>query len=950
MMVHEPVVAEAATRHRDHREGLDRRDHGHQRGRDGGNARNSVGMLLDLGSTALPADAAAGSHADAGAMDYTDVAAIAVSMMMLDDHSASSSEHSHNSTRPMQPPLTKPDPPSARKFAPSSPSQAMRTPSTASSASSSPSSDRNRIRTTPPAARNKPLPTPPSLAAPPPNGGPRLEDLNDVAAMKGLVSSFSHAAKPSLSSSSPSLNGSHSPANAINTAAAAHEARLRAARLRLAGPPVTTNGGRKVLLKKSLSIDDNLAAAGAGRPVSVFNSSKINIAPANGAQTQAPAPGSAGLRSRAVSSSSYGSSRDSSPGRAAPPMNTITPITSPAMSKKTSTTNGVPLGRSHSQRGGAKPPVNGATGRNSPPTVETATSPGRSFMTTFTGLKQPVGSNNGGVRAAPFTSVKASANGLGGTLMSPSKRLSAQAKSGWDWSRPAGDRSTLKAKSPKPAPSTIQAPVLSPPTSPSSGFAVVDGTLVKAPTTSAPTSPSVARKLSKRPSTTSTSSSATEILSPANTRQNSRSSIYSKRDSKIRLTGTGARSSFTSSFSNTTLDLTLNFPTSAAKLHPPVTNAAVVSPQTPSSPSASFLAPPSQSVSARPSIATLIHTSLAAINALDRQRALENHQPPPPPRNQFALRDFDLVNTLGTGSFGRVHLARVRATGKFVALKALRKAEIVRLRQVEHTVNEKKILEALECPFLVGLLGSFQDAGHCYLVLEYVQGGELFSYLRRVGKFEVGIARYYAAQVVAAFEYMHGRGIVYRDLKPENLLIDARGHIKITDFGFAKVVHDVTWTLCGTPDYLAPEIIQSKGYGKAVDWWALGILIYEMIAGHPPFFDDDPFKLYEKILACRLRFPPDFDPDAKDLVKRLLTPDLTMRYGNLRGGAADVKAHRWFDGLDWAKLHNLEIAAPWVPEVEGEGDAKHFEKYAEGREEYGKGAVDMFGHLFKDFN
>ncbi|KAJ3246968.1 camp-dependent protein kinase catalytic subunit, partial [Borealophlyctis nickersoniae] len=169
------------------------------------------------------------------------------------------------------------------------------------------------------------------------------------------------------------------------------------------------------------------------------------------------------------------------------------------------------------------------------------------------------------------------------------------------------------------------------------------------------------------------------------------------------------------------------------------------------------------------------------------------------------------MHTLGTGSFGRVHLVRLKSTGRHYAMKVLRKSEIVKLKQVEHTINEKKILEQLDFPFLVGMLGTFQDAHNLYLVLEYVQGGELFSYLRKSGRFPNHVARFYAAEVVMAFEYLHARDIIYRDLKPENLLLDHMGHIKITDFGFAKSVPDVTWTLCGTPDYLAPEIIQSKG-------------------------------------------------------------------------------------------------------------------------------------------
>lgn len=294
-------------------------------------------------------------------------------------------------------------------------------------------------------------------------------------------------------------------------------------------------------------------------------------------------------------------------------------------------------------------------------------------------------------------------------------------------------------------------------------------------------------------------------------------------------------------------------------------------------------------------------------------------------------------------------MVRLRSTGKYYAMKVLRKNDVVKMKQVEHTVNEKLILEQLEFPFLVSMLGTFQDSNNIYFVLEYIQGGELFSYLRRCGRFHNNVARFYAAEVTLAFEYLHSKDVIYRDLKPENLLIDASGHIKITDFGFAKNVPDVTWTLCGTPDYLAPEIIQSKGYGRAVDWWALGVLIYEMLAGHPPFYDEDHFKLYEKILICKPRFPSHFDPLAKDLVKRILTPDLSKRYGNLKGGSSDIKRHKWFVGLDWDQLVNLQIPAPYLPPSKGDGDTSNFDVYPEDHEPYGIPGPDPHKEKFKDF-
>jgi serine/threonine protein kinase len=211
------------------------------------------------------------------------------------------------------------------------------------------------------------------------------------------------------------------------------------------------------------------------------------------------------------------------------------------------------------------------------------------------------------------------------------------------------------------------------------------------------------------------------------------------------------------------------------------------------------------------------------------------------------------------------------------------------------------------------------------------------------------VAVYYAAQVVLALEYLHGRDIVYRDLKPENILIDKGGNVKVTDFGFAKVVPETTWTLCGTPDYLAPEIVQSQGYGKAVDWYAVGILIYEMLVGSPPFYHENHRVLYENIVHKKAYFPPGFDWIAQDLVERLLEKDPQKRLGALVHGAADVKAHPWFREVNWELLVTGQLRPPYRPKAAADGDTSNFDQYPDEVPEDPAVDAAAFAGLFPDF-
>lgn len=198
-------------------------------------------------------------------------------------------------------------------------------------------------------------------------------------------------------------------------------------------------------------------------------------------------------------------------------------------------------------------------------------------------------------------------------------------------------------------------------------------------------------------------------------------------------------------------------------------------------------------------------------------------------------------------------------------------------------------------------------------------------------------------------EYLHSLHLIYRDLKPENILFDNRGYLKITDFGFCKMVEGRTWTLCGTPEYLAPELIQSKGYGKSVDWWSYGVLVFEMCAGYSPFYSgsDDHMVLFGKIVDGKYKMPTSFSRDLKNLIQHILQVDITKRYGNLKNGANDIKEHNWFRLINWINILNQDIDAPYIPVVADPGDTSNFDKYAE--EKFPNSTKCQYEKEFHDF-
>lgn len=305
--------------------------------------------------------------------------------------------------------------------------------------------------------------------------------------------------------------------------------------------------------------------------------------------------------------------------------------------------------------------------------------------------------------------------------------------------------------------------------------------------------------------------------------------------------------------------------------------------------------------------------------------------------DHIPMEDLEIMRTLGSGTFGRVKLVRHKRTGTPYAMKVLSKANIVAFKQQKNVMNEKNIMAQCNHPFILKLHQTYKDKNNLYLLIEFVQGGELFTYLHcspnAPGRIPNDHARFLASHVLMAIEYLHDRSIVYRDLKPENLLIDPQGYLKVVDFGFAKVVEDRTYTLCGTPEYLAPELVLGKGHNKGVDYWALGILIYELVVGHSPFAgsnQSDQMQICRNIVKETVTFPAWVSEPCRDIISKLLDRDLTKRLGLTHGGAGATRSHPWFNGLDWDNVYNKTEPAPYKPLLANPLDTSKFDFVADG--------------------
>jgi len=282
------------------------------------------------------------------------------------------------------------------------------------------------------------------------------------------------------------------------------------------------------------------------------------------------------------------------------------------------------------------------------------------------------------------------------------------------------------------------------------------------------------------------------------------------------------------------------------------------------------------------------------------------------------VNDFESLNVIGRGSFGKVLQVKHIPTGNIYAMKVLNKKSIIDRGELEHTKAEQSILTKLNCPFLVRLYWSFQTTDKLYFIMDFINGGELFFHLQKDKSFNAKRVQFYSAEIVLGLEYLHKMGVIYRDLKPENILLTNQGHICMTDFGISKegltAKDDRTATFCGTPEYLAPEVLKGQQYGKEVDWWSLGTLIYEMLTGLPPYYSEDVQLMYSKIMKEKLHFPKKMSEEAKSLISGLLERNPSDRLSDPEA----IRRHPYFAGLDWDKLYRKEIMAPYVPPVKDE--------------------------------
>jgi serine/threonine protein kinase len=290
---------------------------------------------------------------------------------------------------------------------------------------------------------------------------------------------------------------------------------------------------------------------------------------------------------------------------------------------------------------------------------------------------------------------------------------------------------------------------------------------------------------------------------------------------------------------------------------------------------------------------------------------------------EVTAQDFGIERVLGIGGFGKVYLVEHLSTGKKFAMKVLSKMLIKQLKQVAHTVNERQILSKNTCPFLVRLHYAFQTPDRLFMVMDFAAGGELFMHIRESNHLTEERTKFYAAEILLALDWLHRKGVIYRDLKPENVLLDKDGHIKVSDFGLSKVgLNDSrqAFSICGTPEYMAPEVLEGEGHDKAVDYWSLGSLIYVMLSGTSPFLHSDRENrraILTNLKNTKVLMKPWFSADAANLISRLLTVAVRTTQPSKRlTDAAMMKKHAFFAGIDWRSLELRQVEAPFIPVID----------------------------------
>jgi serine/threonine kinase 38 len=357
-------------------------------------------------------------------------------------------------------------------------------------------------------------------------------------------------------------------------------------------------------------------------------------------------------------------------------------------------------------------------------------------------------------------------------------------------------------------------------------------------------------------------------------------------------------------------------------------------------------------------------------------------------RNRVTIFDFEPLSVIGKGAFGEVRVVKHKATGEVLALKKMSKSEMVYKNQVAHVRAERDVLANSENPWIVELKYSFQDDRFLYLVMEYLPGGDLMTLLMRKDILTEEESRFYIAESILAVATVHSMSYIHRDLKPDNILIDRSGHVKLSDFGLCKHTpkantpnydstrteepsrlrqaterrteykrnRQLAFSTVGTPDYIAPEVFTKQGYTETVDWWSIGVILFEMLVGYPPFYSDEPSVTCQKILHWRktLVIPREsrLSPAACDLIRRLVC-DANDRLG--KNGVAEIKAHPFFSSVDWDRLR--EKRAPYIPELSGETDTSNFDRYeetepfypadAEGKKRRKRKDINFIGYTYK---